>query len=257
MLERRTSLFVFVSIAILMCGSLLFFPAIPQDLNYHNFADQRTLLGIPNFWNVVSNLPFILVSIWGFIKIKPAADIRVFVRLFLFGFLLTGIGSSYYHLAPANNTLVWDRLPMTIAFMAFFAMMIGLHLNLRSGYALLIPLLLIGVISVFYWSYTESQGRGDLRIYAGVQFIPIVLMPLLLVLMPGKSYPLKYFVFLVLAYLSAKIFEYFDRQLYAILPMSGHAIKHCAAALAGVGFCLLVQNYRAKVPLPENFVQKI
>src|SRR3990172_102797 len=33
--------------------------------NYHNFADQRALWGVSNFWNVVSNLPFLLVALWG------------------------------------------------------------------------------------------------------------------------------------------------------------------------------------------------
>ena len=38
---------------------------------YHRFADQQTLLGIPNFWNVVSNLPFILVGAVGSAMLPP------------------------------------------------------------------------------------------------------------------------------------------------------------------------------------------
>ena len=37
-----------------------FLPPIAQDPLYHAFADQRALLGVPHFWNVVSNLPFVL-----------------------------------------------------------------------------------------------------------------------------------------------------------------------------------------------------
>src|SRR5215472_12695351 len=45
--------------------AMLFVPPIHQDPAYHHFADQRTLFGIPNFFNVVSNLPFLFVAIWG------------------------------------------------------------------------------------------------------------------------------------------------------------------------------------------------
>ncbi|MGA8954423.1 MAG: hypothetical protein WB503_03410, partial [Pseudolabrys sp.] len=89
---------------------LLLLPAIAQDQSYHEFADQRTLFGIPNFWNVVSNFPFVAigaVGLWQFRR-NPAIDV-----LFL-GILLTGFGSAYYHLDPNDRTLFWDRLPMAI-----------------------------------------------------------------------------------------------------------------------------------------------
>ncbi|MGA8921400.1 MAG: hypothetical protein WB540_21920, partial [Pseudolabrys sp.] len=41
---------------------LLLLPAIAQDQSYHEFADQRTLFGIPNFRNVVSNFPFVAIG---------------------------------------------------------------------------------------------------------------------------------------------------------------------------------------------------
>ena len=46
-------------------AGLLLLPSIPQDQHYHQFADQRALLGIPNFWNVVSNIPFIAIGAVG------------------------------------------------------------------------------------------------------------------------------------------------------------------------------------------------
>jgi hypothetical protein len=90
---------------------------IVQDQAYHAFADTRRLLGIPNVWNVVSNLPFVAVGAAGVALLrKDAAATALFV-----GILLTGFGSSYYHLAPDDGTLFWDRLPMTIGFMALLA----------------------------------------------------------------------------------------------------------------------------------------
>jgi hypothetical protein len=108
--KGRGPLVVFLSLAAASLAVLLLLPPILQDQSYHRFADERTLFGIPNFWNVVSNLPFIVVG---------AAGLRQFYRdpatlaLFL-GIFLTGFGSSYYHWNPNNDTLFWDRLPMTL-----------------------------------------------------------------------------------------------------------------------------------------------
>lgn len=245
-----TRLKIFTSVAVLLVVSLLFLPAIPQDINYHNFADQDALFGLPNFWNVSSNLPFVLIGCWALVhmftrdrqKIEP--QLFIFSLIFFAGFTLTGFGSAYYHWGPDNTSLVWDRLPMTIAFMSFFAMMLSLHINQRTGLLGLFPLILTGMGSVAYWAYTEQLGRGDLRTYAGVQFIPILLIPLLIVLFPGASYKLRYFFFILTAYIGAKIFEYFDAQIFQYFPLSGHSIKHLCASLSGIGFYFLVRSSR-------------
>src|SRR6516165_11348492 len=107
----------------LMVGSLaglMLLPPIAQDQSYHQFADQRTLIGIPNFWNVVSNFPFLLVGAMGLLEFhRHAATIALFL-----GILLVGFGSSYYHWNPNDGTLFWDRLPMTLSFMAILAIVV-------------------------------------------------------------------------------------------------------------------------------------
>src|SRR4029079_6205006 len=142
---------------------LLLLPPISQDQNYHAFADQRTILGIPHFWNVVSNLPFIAVGGWDFRHSKRNPAIFV---LFL-GVLMTGFGSSYYHLDPNDHTLFWDRLPMSIRLMAILALAIEERLDAKAGAVLLWPLIAIGVFSLLLWHWT-----GDLRLYGWVQFFP-------------------------------------------------------------------------------------
>ena len=123
---RRVLAFLVLMVASL--AGLLLLPPISQDQNYHDFADQRTILGIPHFWNVVSNLPFIAVGVAG---IRHAhRDPAIFV-LFL-GILLTGFGSSYYHLDPNDHTLFWDRLPMSISFMAILAMAVEERLDFEG-----------------------------------------------------------------------------------------------------------------------------
>jgi len=108
MLTRTKSIHPLLVLAGLMTVSfagLALLPKIPQDQGYHLFADQRVLVGIPNFWNVVSNIPFIVVGAVGLARFRDDAATIV---LFL-GFFLTGIGSAYYHWDPNDGTLFWDR----------------------------------------------------------------------------------------------------------------------------------------------------
>ena len=98
-------LLVLAGLMAVSLAGLALLPKIPQDQGYHLFADQRVLVGIPNFWNVVSNIPFIVVGAVGLARFRDDAATIV---LFL-GFFLTGIGSAYYHWDPNDGTLFWDR----------------------------------------------------------------------------------------------------------------------------------------------------
>lgn len=51
--EQRRPVLVFFGLMAASLAGLLLLPPIPQDQSYHHFADQRTLLGVPNFWNVI------------------------------------------------------------------------------------------------------------------------------------------------------------------------------------------------------------
>ncbi len=138
-------------------------PPLLQNQGYHGFADQRTLFGIPNFWNVFSNLPFIAVGAAGLLRLR-----RNSVSVVLFsGIFLTGFGSSYYHLNPNDSTLFWDRLPMTLCFAAILAALVQERVDTRAGVILLRPLLAVGVFSLLLWRWTD-----DLRLYAWAQFFP-------------------------------------------------------------------------------------
>ena len=176
--ERKRPVLIFLGLMAASLVALLLLPPILQDQSYHRFADERALFGIPNFWNVVSNLPFIAVG---------AAGLRQFYRdpatfaLFL-GIFLTGFGSSYYHWNPNNDTLFWDRMPMTLCFMAILAIVVEERVNARFGAALLWPLLATGIFSLVLWRWT-----GDLRLYGWVQFFPLAAVPLLFLLFPPRA----------------------------------------------------------------------
>ncbi|AYG48223.1 protein phosphatase 2C-like protein (plasmid) [Pseudomonas sp. Leaf58] len=229
-------------LALIVVGTM---PRIPQDVAYHAFGDHRYLLGISNFWNVVSNLPFVIVGWLGLRECRRQTSGHTppgFVMqelpwagaAFFAGVLLTGLGSGYYHFEPTNQSLIWDRLPMTISFMAFFSIIIGCHADLSAARLSLWPLLILGIASVVYWSYTEGQGAGDLRAYVIVQFLPILLIPIL-VKGSGSLAFQGHVIWKVLGlYVLAKVLEHWDHAIYALLhfEMAGHAIKHAAAAMA-------------------------
>jgi hypothetical protein len=137
--------------------ALLPLPPLLQDQAYHQFADQRELFGIPNFWNVASNLPFVVVGAVGLLRFHRETTTTV---LFI-GILLTGFGSSYYHLDPNDSTLFWDRLPMTICFAAILSAVVEERVDAKVGVMLLRPLLAIGIFSLLLWRWTD-----DLRLYA-------------------------------------------------------------------------------------------
>jgi hypothetical protein len=228
--------------------TIFFMAPIPQDPHYHNFADQRSLCNINHFWNVLSNLPFLLVGIYGLwhLRLVSEPSIKPAYAIFCSGVILVCLGSGYYHLAPDNHSLVWDRLPMTIAFMAFISIVLHERVLLSAKNYTLIPLLVIGLISVAYWSWTETQGRGDLRLYILVQFIPVILIPLIIYFYPRRYLSSGYLLLAFVFYFLAKILEHFDANIYQLLGvMSGHSLKHLSAAIAV--FCIIQSFFHRRL----------
>lgn len=211
---------------------------IPQNLNYHSFADHRTYFGIQNFFDVISNLAFLMTGFWGLsITLKQKAEQNILPWIcFFFGVLLVAPGSAYYHYAPNNETLVWDRLPMTIGFMGLFVAILAEYVH-PSLEKLLFPFLGLGFSSVIAWAMTD-----DLRFYYWVQFFPLLIIPVILVMFQSRYKNKLYLVGALIFYLAAKISELNDHQLFMLLgqTLSGHTIKHILAAFAPVciGFML-------------------
>lgn len=230
---------VVAAIALVVVAVFVFVAPIPQDPAYHVFADGRSFLGIANFGDVMSNLPFLVIGAWGVGYVMrhghavclPGLELAYVV--FFSGVLLTALGSGYYHLVPANEPLAWDRLPMTIGFAGLFAIIVGEFVSARAGRLLVIPLLIIGIVSVEYWIWTESRGAGDLRPYALVQFLPMLLIPFILLLYKPAIGNARYFWVMLGFYALSKITEFLDAQIFAAGGIiSGHSLKHLFAAAA-------------------------
>ena len=211
---------------------------IPQNSSYHLFADQITIFGIPNFLNVFSNFLFLIFGIYGLSLLKKTnaqRSIKVIYAVLFSGILLTGLGSAYYHYSPNNDSLVYDRIPMTIVFMAFLSVTVAELIDIKIGTLLLLPLVLLGITSVLWWHYSELSGAGDLRFYGFIQYYPILLIPIIILLFPSTAgnQGLRSLIWVVIWYIIAKICEHFDKEIYSAIGfISGHSLKHIAAAIA-------------------------
>jgi hypothetical protein len=245
----RWRVWLLAGVSLAAVAALALHAPIPQDPRYHSFADTRTILGVPNFLNVVSNVPFLLVGAAGVLLLLrgdppgllPALE-PAYLTLFL-SVTLVAAGSAWYHLRPDNDSLVWDRLPMTLAFMAFLAVILGERVSPQFGRRALAPFLLIGIASVAVWRITESKGHGDLRLYVLVQYLPVLLIPIVLLLFPSRSDGPELVWGVLIAYAVAKILELFDGRVFDAVGLSGHSWKHVAAA---AGMLLLVLGLRLR-----------
>ena len=252
-ISQRTSTGLLLALTAVVAVIFSLLPRIPQPQSYHLFADRRGFLGIPNFGDVVSNVPFGVIGIYGLLFLLRSSPGQLKERfldsrerwpyvLVFIGLLLTAFGSSYYHLSPNNARLVWDRLPMTIAFMAMVAAIISERISLRAGLWLLPLLLLIGMGSVLQWYASEARGAGDLRFYAAVQAYSA--LALLLALVFPKRYTRTSDLAVVVGfYALAKALETLDKPVFAMGHIvSGHTLKHLAAAAAGYWILRMLQK---------------
>jgi hypothetical protein len=235
-----------ILIGTISIATISFIDPIPQDQQYHQFADQRSYLSIPNTLDVVSNLLFTVAGLAGLYLLWVRRSLVIvdslFPAYFTFFAALIAIapGSAWYHWMPDNQSLVWDRLPMTLAFMSFFTIILGERLSSRFAKLMFLPLLIAGLLSILYWSFSELAGSGDLRPYALVQFLPMLIIPLILLMFSSK-YTRDRDIWIFLAcYLAAKLLEIFDDQIFQSLGfISGHSLKHIAASIG----CLVYLRY--------------
>lgn len=221
-------------------GFILFGKPIPQDIDYHNFSKDEDILSIENFWNVLSNVIFAFAGVYGLLKLKHE-QFKIQLSIFYLGVVLVAFGSAYYHFAPNNETLIWDRLPMTLAFMALLSAVISEFHNNRLGKILLLPLLLIGLYSILNWIWFD-----DLKLYIAVQFFPILFI-LTSIIGFKKNQSTKPYWVLTAAYFIAKLFEHFDQEIGDLLiNIGGHPFKHLSA---GVGIILFAYLRNKKIKM--------
>jgi hypothetical protein len=237
-MSRTVSICLLVALAVVAVTAVFSFPRIAQNPAFNHYADERSWLGIPYTLDVLSNAPFVVAGSIGLLRLRrcssPLADkpLRMWAILFA-GIILTGFGSAYYHWRPDNETLVWDRLPMTVVFTSFSASMIAERIDARAGRWLFGPLLVLGLGSVLFWHWGERHGVGDLRLYGLVQFFPMAAVPVMAMLFP-PVYTRNRDLWIVFSwYTLAILFQLTDAPVYGQLRfVSGHTLKHLCAAIA-------------------------
>jgi hypothetical protein len=222
-------------------AAMLVHGPIPQLAHYHEFADSRAFLGIPNGLDVLSNAGFALVALWGLVALWPHRREAAIARswpgqlLFLVALLLTAAGSTWYHLAPDNARLVWDRLPIALACAGLLAAVdADTRETPRPPWVLV--LLVAGAIgSVWWWSFTEARGAGDLRPYLLLQGAPLLLIPLWQASYRSPRRDRLAFGVAIALYALAKVAELGDHAIFEALGfMSGHTLKHLLSTAAAV-----------------------
>ena len=214
-------------------------PALTQDQAYHQFADSRTLLGVPRALDVLSNAAFVVSGLAGLAMLATgrlvgfSGAMRRSAYVCFAGFVFTSLGSGYYHLSPDDAGLGWDRLGMVVAFAGVLGMVASQRVSRRAGSALLSLTLVAGPASVWWWAYSDSVTP-----YAVLQFGGM-LMAMLCLLAPARGAGPRW-VLLLVAYTLAKVTESFDAEIFVLTGevVSGHTLKHLLAAVPALAVML-------------------
>ncbi len=243
----RTTLLA--AIPIVALTALFLFDPIPQPPEYHLFADTRGCFGIPNFGDVASNLAFLVAGLLGVHRCLTARPegARFAWIVFFVGAALVSAGSAYYHWEPNDQTLVWDRLPMTIGFMGAYVALLAEYAGRRLEPVLILPAIAIGFASVIYWGFTD-----DLRLYLAVQAAVFGTIIALIALFPHPPGQRGFLALALGSYGLAVVCEQLDRQIFDVLAgvVSGHTIKHVLAACAVFFVVRMLQSRRLAALTP-------
>ena len=254
--SKYRALWPFLVLASAVAIGALLAPRTPQPLSYHHFADQRTWQSVPNFGDVASNLLFLVAGLLGLALLAGKSNRGQFIDprerwpyAFVFlGLSLTAFGSAYYHLAPDNARLVWDRLPMTVVFMSLVSAVIAERIDIQLGLWLLPALIATGAGSVIAWQISEQRGAGDLRFYAAVQLYALLAL-LAALLLPPRYTRGSDLLGVASFYVLAKVLEAADRRIFSAGNLlSGHTLKHLAAGAAGFWILRMLVKRRPILP---------
>lgn len=248
-------------ITLTACGIALAHGPIAQLPNYHEFADHTATLGIPHAADVLSNLGFAIVAIWGWLK--PHANRKhpelqtswPGYQLFLLGLYLTALGSAFYHWSPDNDRLLWDRLPIALACAGLLAGVRGDTGRQRNSAYETIGFALLAMGSVLWWYITEASNQGDLRPYLLLQCLPLVLIPLWQAIHQSPRKERFRFGMAITLYVLAKGTELHDHDILEMLGwISGHTLKHllATAAAATLVSCLIDRTRKSPQPPIAN-----
>lgn len=270
--RRAGAIFLVVALA---AAAMLSVPPLAQPLAFHRFADTRSWLGVPNFLDVVTNVPFAAAAVIGLASLSRRLRVQrtrvvgapaplmgidaVCLGTVFVGLGLTSIGSAYYHLAPGNERLFWDRLPMLLTFIGLLVTLVAERVSPRTAAWVLAPMLIAGAASLVYWQQTERLGRGDLRPYFLIEGAALASVLLIVLLYPARYLPTRWLVLGLGCYAGAIVFEQLDHAVWRLWSavgleiVSGHTIKHLCA---GAGALVLARAVGASPSARSRHAQR-
>ena len=250
--RSETGLLAALALAVVLAR---FGPAVAQYADYHAFADQRSLWGMPYAMDVLSNAPFALLGAWGLLRLRsvhtpparrngfvalvPCDAQRPLAQLFFVGLLLTALCSSYYHLQPNDLGLTIDRTGMLAAFAGLMGLAAADRISARAGQWTAAAVLVLGPVALVVWAMT-----GNLLPWSVLQgggMLLVVSLTLRKPLIGAWGVPL---LAVIAWYVLAKLLELGDHHILALTDglVSGHTLKHMAAAMAAWPVLAVVQN---------------
>nr|VDD34004.1 unnamed protein product [Brassica oleracea] len=240
--------------SLFICWLILMFftPKVPlHSFRHHVFADKRNFMGVPNTLNVMTNFPFLIIGVLGFVLCLGGSFFNISLKGEIWGWTLfyasvssLAFGSAYYHLKPDDNRIVWDTLPILIAYSSLFSSFLVERAGERVGLSCLVLLLFISVLSVAYARQVQIEviicvlvdGRvfNDLRLCLTFQLIPCLAIPVMTVLLPPKYTHSRFWLLATAAHAVSKIEGLADSKIYNFngYTISGHSLGHLCSALA-------------------------
>jgi 1-acyl-sn-glycerol-3-phosphate acyltransferase len=226
--NREKLLFAFF---ICISAIAVFSPSVAELDGYIHFADQREALGLPRAMDVLSNLPFLLVGLYGLsVVARTTNPIKPFAVAFFVGLVVTSMGSAWFHLHPLEHgRLAIDRLGMLVAFCGLIGLATALKVSLRAGYFVSIFVAVAGLVSVHI-----SNSTGNALPWAIVQFGGLALVLWFASIKNTKNQPVLNLWWVVVVYAAAKALEMADQPVFdwTRQVISGHSLKHIVASLA-------------------------
>lgn len=232
-MTNKTFFYIILVLSSILVGTLFFVHPIHQDLSYHHFAEQRFLVGIPHWGDVITNISFAISGLF-LLKFKNNQEYypgqKMLFYCFVFACVALCLGSGYYHYNPNNYGLLWDRATMLLGF-ALILIDTAIRYNIFTYKNLFIKIVLIEVLFLITLLPWVSFDR--LELYVLAQFFVMSVMPLLAIknyLEKGNMY--QHILFMFLFYSLAKFFEHYDVLFYNLIGFSGHSIKHICYAIA-------------------------
>jgi hypothetical protein len=232
---------------------------LPQDPAYHAFADTRTLQGVvPRAGDMITNLAILAAGLFGLAlrsRMNVVQEERTAVDVLIAASILTAFGSVYYHLAPANATLIWDRLGIAVVLTSLLVVVMADRVHPLFAREALWPITGLGVTSVALWGFSEAMGQEDLLLYLIVRVSAGAAVAYLVFLRPPRHSGTVWLVAAMLCEVAMAISERLDHEVFRLTGglASGHNLKHILAgiALAFVFWWLRARKTLTRRPSPQ------